>query len=46
MINNTVMALSQGDYSDEVLREALLLKDEAEIAERNAFLITELSREV
>ena len=30
MINNTVMALSQGDYSDEVLREALLLKDEAE----------------
>ena len=30
MINNVVKALSQGDYSDEVLHDALLLKDEAE----------------
>lgn len=30
MVSKTVIAISQGDYSDEVLRDALLLKDEAE----------------
>ena len=30
MVSKTVIALSQGDYSDKVLRDALLLKDEAE----------------
>ena len=30
MNSNVVKALSQGDYSDEVLHDALLLKDEAE----------------